>query len=115
MSLAMSLAMSAWLGLAWLGRAWLGLAWLGRAWPGLAWPDQVFVFSDVSRGHSITNYNQSRNLPGNSDFLHTLIETIVLQSRVKHGAMAMYHQTSSGKSATGASTLLAISIFKAPE
>jgi len=53
MSLAMSLAMSAWLGLAWLGRAWLGLAWLGRAWPGLAWPDQVFVFSEMGVGNKV--------------------------------------------------------------
>ena len=77
--------------------------------------DEYLSHGDVSRGHSRTFYNQSRNLPGNSDFSHTLTETIVLQSRVKHWAMAMYHQTTSGKSATSASTLLAISISQAPE
>ena len=77
--------------------------------------DEYLSHGDVSRGHSRTFFNQSRNLPGNSDFSHTLIETMILQSIVKHGAIAMHHQTTSGKSASGASTLLAISISQAPE
>ena len=73
---------------------------LGR----FATQDEYLSHGDVSRGQVRTIYNMFWNLIDNCNFPRTLIETMILQSRVQPPVMDMCHQTNSGKSATGPNT-----------